>query len=45
VKEISLPMHTELDEQIKFITDSVLEFFLKNLGVKMWYINKMINKQ
>jgi UDP-2-acetamido-2-deoxy-ribo-hexuluronate aminotransferase len=29
VKEvISLPMHTELDdEQIKFITDSVLEFF------------------
>jgi dTDP-4-amino-4,6-dideoxygalactose transaminase len=28
VKEvISLPMHTELDdEQIKFITDSVLEF-------------------
>jgi dTDP-4-amino-4,6-dideoxygalactose transaminase len=31
VKEvISLPMHTELDdEQIKFITDSVLEFFNK----------------
>ena len=29
VKEvISLPMHTELDdEQIKFITDSILEFF------------------
>jgi dTDP-4-amino-4,6-dideoxygalactose transaminase len=31
VKEvISLPMHTELDdEQIKFITDSVLEFLNK----------------
>jgi hypothetical protein len=31
VKEvISLPMHTELDdEQIKFITNSVLEFFLE----------------
>jgi dTDP-4-amino-4,6-dideoxygalactose transaminase len=40
VKEvISLPMHTELDdEQIKFITDSVLEFLNKKsikLGVKM----------
>jgi len=33
VKEvIALPMHTELDdEQIKFITDSVLEFFNKSL--------------
>lgn len=31
VKEvISLPMHTELDdEQIKFITDSILEFLNK----------------
>jgi dTDP-4-amino-4,6-dideoxygalactose transaminase len=29
---ISLPMHTELDdEQIKFITDSVLEFFNKKV--------------
>ena len=27
---ISLPMHTELDEeQLKYITDSVLEFFEK----------------
>ena len=27
---ISLPMHTELDEeQLKYITDSVLEFFTK----------------
>jgi dTDP-4-amino-4,6-dideoxygalactose transaminase len=33
VKEvISLPMHTELDdEQIKFITDSVLEFLNKKV--------------
>jgi dTDP-4-amino-4,6-dideoxygalactose transaminase len=32
VKEVTLPMHTELDdEQIKFITDSVLEFLNKKV--------------
>jgi hypothetical protein len=34
-------MHTELDdEQIKFITDSVLEFLNKSIKLKSKQINK-----